>query len=66
MITNRKILWFFHKSLLTDPQMEMYVVQSAGADPGFFLEGDIPLADGVTDWWCKQILKANTKEKAFD
>ena len=66
MITNRKILWFFHKSRLTNPQKEMYVVQSAGADPGFFLGGDIPLADGVTDCWRKQILKANKKKKAFD
>ena len=49
MIANRKILWFFHKSLLTDPQIEMYVIQSAGADSGFFLGGGAPLPDGVTD-----------------
>ena len=44
----------------------MFVLQSAEADPGFFLGGDIPLRDGVTDWWRKQILKANTKKKASD
>ena len=32
-----------------------------GADPGFFLGGGAPLRNGVTDWWGKQILKANTR-----
>jgi len=35
-----------------------------GADPGFFLEGAAPLRNGLPDWWGKQILKANTKNKA--
>ena len=49
MITNRKVLSFLHK-FSTYPQKEMFVLQSAEADPGFFLGGDIPLRDGVTDW----------------
>jgi len=32
--------------------------------PGFFLRGGAPLRNGVTDWWSKQILKANTRKKA--
>ena len=32
-------------------------------DPGFFLGGGATLRNGVTDWYGKQILKANTKEK---
>ena len=35
---------------------------SPGADPGFFSGGGAPLRNGVTDWWGKQILKANTKK----
>jgi len=35
-----------------------------GADPGFLLGGGAPLRNNVTDWWGKQILKANTKKKA--
>ena len=37
---------------------------NTGADPGFFLGGSPPLRNGVTAWWGKQILKANTKKKA--
>ena len=33
---------------------------------GFFLRGGTPLRNGLTDWWRTQILKANTKKKAFD
>ena len=36
----------------------------AGAGQGFFLGAVASLGNGVTDWWCKQILKANTKKKA--
>ena len=36
-----------------------------GADPGFLLGGGTPLRYGVTDWWLKQVIKANTKTKAF-
>ena len=31
-------------------------------DPGFFLEEGATLRNGATDWWGKQILKANTKK----
>ena len=37
-----------------------------GADPGCFAVGGVPLRNGVTDWWHKQLLLANTKKKAFD
>ena len=37
----------------------------AGADQGFFLGEVASLRNGLTDWWRKQILKANTKKKAF-
>ena len=40
------------------------LITKTGADAGFFLGGGAPLRNDVTDWWGKQILKANT-EKAL-
>ena len=37
----------------------------AGVDQGFFLGEVASLRNDVTDWCRKQILKANTKKKAF-
>ena len=37
-----------------------------GTDAEFFLVGVAPLRNGVTNWWRKQILKANTKKEAFE
>ena len=38
----------------------------AVADPGLFLGWGALQRNGVTDWWSKHILKANSKKKAFD
>ena len=37
----------------------------SGVDPEFFLGRFAPLRNGVTDWWRKQILKANTTKEGF-
>ena len=43
-----------------------YALHTTGTDQGLFLGTGVPLRNSVTDWKPKQILKANTKKKAFD
>ena len=59
-------LWTLSRNLYIRARRLNFRSVNAGADPGFFLGGVAPLRNGVTDWWRKQIIKANTKKKAFD